>query len=181
VGKRQGWLVASIGVFKLVKAVALITFGVGMLVAPPGHWASVIESALGWGGGSAGRETLIRFVARLGTVPPGTARHVAPLALAYAAVFTVEGVGLLARRRWAEWLTVVVTVSFIPLEIYELFRHVSAAKVVALVLNVAIAGYLAYRRIHESRGMPRFARRPNLKLVAEDGRTFEPRHGAVRP
>ena len=35
----------------------------------------------------------------------------------YALVFAVEGVGLLMARRWAEWLTVIVTASFIPLEI----------------------------------------------------------------
>jgi uncharacterized membrane protein (DUF2068 family) len=173
-------VVASIGVFKLVKAVALITLGIGASVEPPWEWARLIERALGWSGASVGRETITHLADRMAAVPPGTARHVGWLAIGYAIIFTVEGVGLLMRRRWAEWLTVVVTISFIPLEIYELIRHVSVAKVVALGLNVAIAAYLAHRRIQESRRLHRLVRRPQLKLVSEDGRTFVPRHGTVR-
>jgi len=36
--------------------------------------------------------------------------------LAYAAVFAVEGVGLWMEKRWAEWLTTIITASLIPLE-----------------------------------------------------------------
>jgi len=42
--------------------------------------------------------------------------------LAYAAVFAVEGVGLWMRKRWAEWLTTIITASLVPLEIWELFH-----------------------------------------------------------
>src|SRR4051812_37726359 len=63
----------------------------------------------------------------------------------YALVFVVEGIGLLLARRWAEWLTVIVTASFIPLEIWKIARHPGAPGVVTLALNLAIAGYLAVR------------------------------------
>jgi uncharacterized membrane protein (DUF2068 family) len=46
------------------------------------------------------------------------------------------------RRRWAEWLTVIVTGSFVPLEVYELAHRAGWGKVVALALNLAIVGYL---------------------------------------
>ncbi len=36
-----------------------------------------------------------------------------------------EGVGLLLRQYWAEYLTIFTTASLIPLEIYELFERVS--------------------------------------------------------
>ena len=36
--------------------------------------------------------------------------------------FFDEGVSLLLRKRWAEYFTVIVTASFIPLEIYELVK-----------------------------------------------------------
>jgi uncharacterized membrane protein (DUF2068 family) len=48
----------------------------------------------------------------------------------------VEGVDLWRRRRWAEYLSIIATASFIPLEIYDLKKEVSASKVGALVLNV---------------------------------------------
>ena len=45
-------------------------------------------------------------------------------------------------KRWAEYLTVVVTASLIPLEVWEIFRHPTWLKVLALVINVAILIYL---------------------------------------
>ena len=63
-------------------------------------------------------------------------------ALAYAVLYTVQGLGLLAARRWAEWLTVVSGVGLVPLEVYEVFRHPTWFKAVILVSNLAIAVYL---------------------------------------
>ena len=54
----------------------------------------------------------------------------------------VEAVGLWYQRRWAEYLTFVVTTALIPLEIYELTATVSWFKVVALIVNLAIVVYL---------------------------------------
>ena len=41
--------------------------------------------------------------------------------------------------------TVVITASLVPLEIYEIHRHPTAAKIGVLVINLAIVGYLVYR------------------------------------
>jgi hypothetical protein len=51
-------------------------------------------------------------------------------------------VGLWNQRRWAEYLTFIVTTLLIPLEIYELTATVSWFKVVALIVNLAIVVYL---------------------------------------
>jgi uncharacterized membrane protein (DUF2068 family) len=84
----------------------------------------------------------------------GHHRHVLGLAcLAYAAVFTVEGVGLVLRKPWAEWLTVIVTGSFVPLEVYELVHRPGWGKVVALAVNLAIVVYLVVR-IRQRRKRP---------------------------
>jgi uncharacterized membrane protein (DUF2068 family) len=61
---------------------------------------------------------------------------------AYAALEGVEAVGLWLGRRWAEYLTFVATVVFVPYEVYELTKSISALKVLALVINVAIVVYL---------------------------------------
>ena len=47
---------------------------------------------------------------------------------------------------------VVVTGSFIPIEIYELVKDFGVGKVVALIVNVAIVIYLAWRRLEERKG-----------------------------
>jgi uncharacterized membrane protein (DUF2068 family) len=61
---------------------------------------------------------------------------------AYAVLEGVEAVGLWLGRRWAEYLTFVATAVFVPYEIYELTKSISALKVLALVINVAIVVYL---------------------------------------
>lgn len=60
----------------------------------------------------------------------------------YAALLACEGVGLWLARRWAEYLTFVETGVFVPFEIYELTSSTSALKVIALVINLAVVGYL---------------------------------------
>jgi uncharacterized membrane protein (DUF2068 family) len=63
----------------------------------------------------------------------------------YAGLFATEGVGLLLRKRWAEYFTVVTTGGLIPLEIFELARHFTVAKVVITMINVLIVWYLVAR------------------------------------
>src|SRR3954447_18042844 len=46
--------------------------------------------------------------------------------LFYAALESVEGVGLLLRRHWAEYLTVIATAVLLPPEIYEIVQKASA-------------------------------------------------------
>jgi uncharacterized membrane protein (DUF2068 family) len=73
--------------------------------------------------------------------------------LAYAAVEGIEAVGLWRQRRWAEYLTFVVTASLLPIEVYELSDRVSVSKVLAFVINVAVVVYLLYaKRLFGIRG-----------------------------
>ena len=55
----------------------------------------------------------------------------------------MEAYGLHMRRRWAEWLTVIATSLFIPLELYEVIQKQTSVRIGALVLNLAIVYYLA--------------------------------------
>jgi uncharacterized membrane protein (DUF2068 family) len=72
---------------------------------------------------------------------------------AYAALEGVEAVGLWYGKRWAEYLTFVATIVFIPYEIDELAKGVSALKLVTFLLNVAIAVYLVFaKRLFGVRG-----------------------------
>jgi len=72
---------------------------------------------------------------------------------AYAALEGVEAIGLWLGRRWAEYLTFVATVVFVPYEIYELTKTVTALKILTLVINLAIVGYLLFsKRLFGLRG-----------------------------
>ena len=74
-------------------------------------------------------------------------------AFLYAVLFTIEGMGLWRGKRWAEYLTVIATLSLVPLELFELIRAVTPARVAALVVNFAVAAYLIWRisRAHATR------------------------------
>jgi uncharacterized membrane protein (DUF2068 family) len=64
------------------------------------------------------------------------------VALAYAAIFATEGIGLWMRKYWAEWFTVIATGSLVPLELYETVRHFTWLKLAVLLVNVIIVVYL---------------------------------------
>lgn len=60
----------------------------------------------------------------------------------YAGLFGIEGTGLYLRKRWAEWMVVIITGSLLPLEIYEIIHRVTALKIAVTVINLLILGYL---------------------------------------
>jgi len=140
-----------IGVFKLLKAALLTMTGLAVLVLLPEGVAAYLQCAVSFVGVAPGGQLLGRLTQRLLALDEKTARHLGALALVYAGVFLTEGVGLLLRRRWAEWLTVVVTASFIPFEIYELAVRFGPGKVATLILNAAVAIYLVARRLRDRR------------------------------
>lgn len=142
--RRGDRLVVAIGAFKLIKCGLLLAFGLGWLFGLV-RGGSLVRTA-GWTGALAGHHAVRGVLARLAALDDRLMRELAIAALIYAAVFAVEGTGLLLRRRWAEWLTVVVTASFIPIEIYELARRPGVGKAIAIAINVAIVATLAWRR-----------------------------------
>jgi uncharacterized membrane protein (DUF2068 family) len=72
---------------------------------------------------------------------------------AYAVLELVEAVGLWFAKRWAEYLTLIATAAFLPLEVYELIKSLSPLKFIALGVNLAIVAYLLYaKRLFGIRG-----------------------------
>lgn len=61
---------------------------------------------------------------------------------AYAVLEGAEAVGLWLAKRWAEYLTLLATALFLPVEVYELIGTVSALKILTLLINLAIVVYL---------------------------------------
>jgi len=62
--------------------------------------------------------------------------------LLYAALQIVEGIGLWSLKRWGEYVAVVGTTLFVPLEVYEVIDHLTWLKLVVLLINVAAVVYL---------------------------------------
>src|SRR6185312_14133160 len=117
-----------IAVFKIVKCSLLLIAAAGALkLLQPGALDGFVEYLvhLPLAQGFRPIDHLIHWLG-------GLSRHnlelAAGLALAYAALYATEGVGLWLRKRWAEYLTTIATASLVPFELWELARGASIAK-----------------------------------------------------
>lgn len=75
-------------------------------------------------------------------------RNIAWLAaalFAYLPLACAEGVGLMLRKVWAEWLTVVTTFALIPFEVREIILRPTWPRVLILILNILVLIYLIVR------------------------------------
>ena len=101
----------------------------------------------------SGNHGVVHDLQRLFTVRASTLYLAGAGIAAYAGLEAIEAFGLWHGRRWAEYLTFVSTAIFVPYEIWELTKSISALKVVALVVNLAILVYLlAAKRLFGVRG-----------------------------
>ncbi len=146
--RQRDQLIEIIALFKFVLAAGLIalSFGAFKLLEPAS--AELLQGwilALSETDSHPRVQRGLEIVADLG---PRKVQVISAAALFYAVLYVVEGVGLWYEKRWAEWLTVIATSLFIPLELYEVVRHTSIARVGALVINVALVAYLYYRIRH---------------------------------
>jgi uncharacterized membrane protein (DUF2068 family) len=155
-----------IAAFKLLKAALLVAVAVGAhrLVRGGGeavlvHWVRALRV-------DPDNRIVHSIVSRLTGLSDRQLRAISLGTLLYAGLFATEGVGLLLRKRWAEYLTVIATALLLPVEVYELVRHPSAAKVLVLVANAAVVVYLIY-----------FIRQARRSADAESGTSP---HGAPR-
>src|SRR5580658_5365128 len=147
-------MLRTIAVYKLLKVLLLLLAAYGEIrlhdatlsakllswVAgrPSGLEHDVVKQALQWFSGlSESRIHALRIVT-----------------LAYAAVFAVEGVGLWMQRRWAEWLTTIITASLIPLELWELIDNPSIGACLVILANMLIVGYLYWHVSTRQRPAP---------------------------
>jgi uncharacterized membrane protein (DUF2068 family) len=133
-----------IGLFKLVEAVFFFLVGVGAL-----HF---IHRDLG--------DAALRLATRLRMDPEGrlvgflldqldaiTAQRLREIGAAtffYAGLRVTEGVGLVLEKAWAEYLTVGLTVSFLPWEMYEIVRRLDWLRVGLFAVNLMVLAYLLW-------------------------------------
>jgi uncharacterized membrane protein (DUF2068 family) len=104
-------------------------------------------------GGGHSHHGLLGEIDKLFTLQSSRLHLFAVVLLVYAAIEGVEAVGLWYQRRWAEYLTFVVTASLLPIEIYEIAHRLSPLKILAFIINVAVVAYLLYaKRLFGLRG-----------------------------
>ena len=131
--------------FKLVKAALLIAAGIGILKLVHVNPAAQLDHWIARLGMDPASHFINHAIQRVTNIPPRRIRELGIGTFIYAGLFLTEGLGLWLLKRWAEWFTVIVTGSLIPIEGYEIYRHPTAIKVLVLLINLAIVAYLVYR------------------------------------
>jgi uncharacterized membrane protein (DUF2068 family) len=134
-----------IGLFKLFKAALLIVVGIGAikllhkdLASTASHWVQVLRV-------DPDNRYIHGALVRIFRVTPKQLKELSVGTFLYAGLFLTEGMGLLLRKHWAEYFTIITTGLFIPLELYELARHFTVTKLVVTAINVLIVWYLVMR------------------------------------
>src|SRR3984893_4275060 len=134
----------TIAVYKMVKVLLLLALAYGevrlsdaSLAAKLVTWASARPLGLE-------HDVATRFLGWFSGLSTPRLHALRMVTLAYAAVFATEGIGVWMQKRWAEWLTVIITASLIPLEVWELIFRPTIGKAAVVVANTAIVIYLAW-------------------------------------
>jgi uncharacterized membrane protein (DUF2068 family) len=140
-GSRGLLLVAA---YKLIKGVALLALGIGALrllhrdvAAEAARWIDLLRI-------DPQNHYIQSMLARIAKVDTRKLKELSIGTFLYSGVFLTEGVGLALRKRWAEYLTILTTASLLPLELYEIAKRFSTAKIFVLLVNIAVVVYLVY-------------------------------------
>jgi len=140
--KAHGRGLRLIAAFKLLKGLALLALGIGALKllhkdveAIVVHWINVFQV-------DPHSHYLQLLLARLSILDDRRLKELSVGTFIYSGLFLTEGIGLALGKRWAEYLTIVSTASLLPLEVYELAKHASSGKGLALLINLAVVVYL---------------------------------------
>lgn len=131
-----------IGAFKAFKSISLLFVGFGLIrllhrdmAELVDHWVQVLRV-------DPNNHYIHKAIARVANVSPRQLREFSVGSFVYAGIYAVEGYGLLRRKRWGEYFTVISTALLIPLEVYEIFERPTAVRFTVFALNVAILIYL---------------------------------------
>lgn len=134
-----------IALFKLFKGIALLAVGIGALrlvhkdiARTTARWVALLRV-------DPQNHYVHALLVRAFNINPHQLKALSAGTFIYAALLLTEGTGLLLRKRWAEYFTIITTGGLIPLEVYELAKHVTIAKTAVLLVNVAIVVYLVLR------------------------------------
>src|SRR5579884_365279 len=140
-------LLRLIALFKFLKAATLIIAGLAALRLLHSDSWSTLERWASPLGFDPGGHLFERAISKIASAPRNRLREIGFGSFLYAGLFLTEGTGLWLRKYWGEWVTVTITGSLVPLEVYELIRRPDIAKAVVPLINLAVMVYLVDRKI----------------------------------
>lgn len=139
--RHNKWLVL-IAAYKAIQALLIASIGFGamrLLHKDVGDVFEAIREALHFNPESH----LINFIAeKASLLNDPLLRRIGAVAFSYAALSLAEGIGLFLEKAWGEILTLAITASFLPWEVFEVFRRLTWIRVALLIVNTLVFLYL---------------------------------------
>jgi uncharacterized membrane protein (DUF2068 family) len=154
------WLAAERG----LRAVALIGAGLILVTHIHADWGELARGLAERAGLDPSRNITGRVTSGLLSFGPHQAERFGAIALGYGALEALEAYGLLRRRPWGEYLTVISTALLFAPEIQELLTRPTVLKAGGLVVNVVIVAYLVLRLVRRQSQGTRGRITPSLIL-----------------
>ncbi|MGD0731939.1 MAG: DUF2127 domain-containing protein [Terracidiphilus sp.] len=135
------WLIL-IAAFKLSQALLFIAIGVGALRLLHKDVGDMLEK-LAFHLRFNPESRLVNFILEKSSlIDDRILRRIGEVVFFYAALDLIEGTGLYLEKAWAEYLTLIITASFLPLEIFEVVRKLTWIRVSLLAVNTLVLVYL---------------------------------------
>lgn len=152
--RHNQWLLL-IAAFKFAQALLFIAIGVGarrLLHKDLGDELYALADHLRFNPESR----FVNFILEKATlVHDAQLRRIGFVAFCYAGLGIAEGIGLYLEKMWGEFLTLVITASFLPWEIFEIYRRHTWPRISLLTINILVFVYLikviAERGRHQAR------------------------------
>lgn len=146
--RERDQVIEIMAIYKFVKAAGLIGIDAGFVKLLQPATAERVQSWILALSNSAAHPVLQKYLVMLMNLSPRRMQALGVVALLYAMLYVIEGIGLWHQSKWAEYLTIIATATFIPLEVYELYRRLTFPRAGALLVNVVVVIYLIYRLRH---------------------------------
>jgi len=143
-GKHRDRGLMAIGLFKLGKAVFFFLLGFGaihLLHKDLGDEVMRLATALKFDPES---KFVTLLLDKVDLIDAHRLKQISLATFAYSVLALTEGIGLMLEKVWAEYLTLILTVSFLPWELFELSRHLNWFRLSLLLINLLVLGYLVW-------------------------------------
>jgi uncharacterized membrane protein (DUF2068 family) len=134
----------AIGVFKLLQGALFILLGIGAVRLLHQDLMQVAEHfILAMRFDPEGRFVTL-IMEKVAMIDPHRLREISAAIFGIAALDLIEGTGLVLEQGWAEYVTLVLTGSFLPWEFFEVLRRANWTRLALFVINLAVFIYLIY-------------------------------------
>lgn len=159
--RHDEWIIA-IGVFKLLQAAAFLLLGIGALRLLHKDLLDIVEHWILALRFNPEGHLVSLLLGQVALIDPHRMKEISAAIFLIAVLDAIEGTGLVLEQTWAEFVTLILTASFLPWEMAGVVRHPTGIRAGLAIINIAVVLYLLWfvRMRMRERRLRRASRKP---------------------